>query len=384
MYCAKIIIPKVSDTYNLYVYCSKHPDDINTIEKIRTIQPTVIIDESMAETQDVNGRPCYVIYDSNLAEPQPGVSRVAAPLNLVPTTEYETSVNVVPVNNFTYVNQVEITDLPIKYNGTMLYYSVIGVDDVLGVITHISKVNGVMIDSNFQSDGTRQLYSCDNYTGEKTDTWNYVGSIAWNEEIKIGDVNDIAQIARFGLPMVETVPMFDSENITCQTKTVPVNNFMTLEIPNPWQRNNKEFNFRKMKSYKLRNVCDEQYGEFSEPSYQSLLPVSIEKMIILKQTDPDEPNEPLPIERSFEEGFDMYQVIRKGGVYYDTQQHRKLGLNKYSIPLEESTGIFSEASTQDKINIQIEALAGHTYAYTIYLIDVYGHHSVPAHFVVRT
>ena len=381
MYCAKLTIPKMSDSYKLYVYSSKNPDSINTIEKIRVLMPAVIIDEAVAVAQDVDGKPCYIVYDTDKATPQAGVTRIAPPWNLVPTSEYQSSVNVVPVNNYTYVNQVVLEELPIKYNGTMLYYSVLGVDEANNLITHLSKVNGVMIDSDFQSEGKRHLYSCDDYTGESTDKWTYVTSVDWNEEIKIGDITDAAAMQRFGIPMIETVPIFTSDDVFCQTRSVPVNNFMFLEVPNPWQRNNKQYNYREMKSYKLQNVCDEQYSDFSEPTYQSLLPVSIEKMLILRKTDPADETAIIPVT---DLDADTYQIIRRDGIYYNAKDHRKLSLNKYSIPLEERTGIFSEASTQDEIKIQMEALPNHIYAFTIYLFDVYGNVSEPVQFVART
>jgi hypothetical protein len=139
-----------------------------------------------------------------------------------------------------------------------------------------------------------------------------------------------------------------------------------------------------MKSYKLQNVCDEQYSDFSEPTYQSLLPVSIEKMLILKETDPADPSKPISIEDSSRESIDIYQVIRKDGNYYDASKHRKLGLNKYNIPVEEPIAVFSESSVQDLIKMQVPGLPNHIYSFSIYLIDVYGNMSAPAHFIART
>jgi hypothetical protein len=160
---------------------------------------------------------------------------------------------------------------------------------------------------------------------------------------------------------------------------------MVLEIPNIWQRNNKYYNYRELKSYKLQNVCDEQYGDFSEPTYQSLLPVSIEKMLILRKTDSSNPDEVIPIEyTSLEEKVEVRQVIRKDGIYYNASEHRKLGLNKYNIPLEESIAVFSESSVQDYIKMQVPVLPNHIYSYTIYLFDVYGNVSKPSHFIVTT
>jgi len=348
--------------------------------------PVIVIDESTAETQDVNGVQCYVVIDKagDTNAVNTGITYNGPVPNLVPVTEYETSITVVSVNEYTYVNQLNLNDLPIKYQGTMLYYSVVGVDETNGLITHLSKVNGVMIDSDYQNKGTRHIYSCDNYTGEDTDVWNYVSSVPWNKDIKIGDISDASNMARFGIPVVEEVPIFSDEDVNVSTKPVVSRNFAVLEIPNPWQRNNKEYNYRKLKSYKVQNVCEEQYGDFSEPTFQSLLPVSLEKMVILRKIDPENPDEIIPIEYSFEENHDLYQIIRRNGIYYDAKKHRKLGLNKYNIPLEEPVGIFSESSVQDQIKIQVETLPNHVYAYTIYLLDVYGNTSKPAHFVVRT
>ena len=380
MYCAKLMVPKVSDTYKLYIYRAKNAESINTISKIKTMRPVFIIDESLAETVNINGTEHYVIYD----EPgfsAPGITYNGPVPNLIPTTEYETSVSVVSVNDFTYMNQLILKELPIKYNGTMLYYSVIGVDEANGLITRLSKVNGVMIDSDYKK-GTRHLYCCDNNTNDSNDVWRYVASVPWDETIKIGDIHDNASIARYGIPMVETVHIFSGDEVNASTRPVNSRNFMVLEIPNPWQRNNKEYNYRKLKSFKVQNVHDEQYSDFSEPTFQSLLPVSIEKMLILKKTDSDNPDTPIGINESID--VEKYQIIRKEGIYYNAKEHRKLGLNKYNIPLNENTGVFSEGSVQDQIKIQIEARPNHVYSYTIYLFDVYGNVSIPAHLVVRT
>lgn len=383
MYCAKIIIPKISDKYKLYIYRSKNAESINTIAKVKEIEPIFTIDESTAETQVVNNEECYVLYDK-ADFTAPGITYHGPIPNLVPTSEYETEVSVVPINNYTYVNQLKLNELPIKYNGTMLYYSVIGVDEENNLITHLSKVGGVMIDSNYQTEGTRHLYSCSDYNEEDgTGTWNYIASVSWNEEIKIGDITDPATMKRFGNPMVETVTIFSGDEVNASTRPVNSRNFMVLEIPNPWQQNNKKYNYRKLKSFKLQNVCDEQYSDFSEPTYQSLLPVSLEKMLILKTVDPDNPDEIIPVAAVID-SENKYEIIRKDGIYYNAKDHRKLGLNKYNISLEEKTGVFSESSVQDQIKMQVEALPNHVYSFTIYLFDVYGNISEPAHFVVKT
>ena len=107
-------------------------------------------------------------------------------------------------------------------------------------------------------------------------------------------------------------------------------------------------------------------------------------MLILRRKDPKDETAIIPFEDSVSEDVDTYQIIRKDGIYYNASEQRRLGLNKYNIPVEETTAVFSESSVQDYIKIQIAALPNHIYSYTIYLIDVYGNISSPSHFVVRT
>lgn len=388
MYCAKLTIPKMSNNYKLYVYRAKNAESINTIAKVKAISPVMIIDESVCKSKKMscNGKTleCYEIYD-NPNKVQSGVQYIGPIPNVVPVTFYETNVGIVKINDYTYVNTLNFKDIDnIHDDSTMMYYSVIGVDEVNNIITHLSKVNGVLIKSQYKKDGVRHLYKCENFTNTDEDKWEYVSAVSWDEILTIGDINNQSALAKFGIPVVEKVKIFDSDKLQASIKPVPVNNFMVLEIPNPWQRNNKEYNFRKLKSYKLCNVENEQYGEYSEPTFQSLLPVSIEKMLILRKTDAVNPKQIIDISESVNEDVDTYQVIRKNGIYYNAKEHKKLGLNKYNIPLEEKTAIFNEASVQEKIKIQVEALSTHTYSYTIYLFDVYGNVSEPAHFVVTT
>ena len=377
MYYTQITIPKLSDNLKLYVYCSKNADSIDTISKIRTIKPNFIIDESIAKTHDINGRQCYVIYDSLDFIEQDGVQRLAPAVNIIPISEYQSSFEMVKLNDNTYLNELILEELPIKYHGTILYYSVIGVDEVNQTITHLSDVKSVLIKVNYKETGTRHLYS-----SEDGKTWKFVTAVAWDEEIKIGDKNNPAKWDRFGNPFVETVPIFFKENINVSLKPIS-RSFVVLEIPNPWQKNNQSFNFRRLKSYKLQNVVGEQYGDFSEPNYQSLLPVSIEQMIIIRKTDQKDLST-IPFTLTEDEETDIWRVVRNEGLYYNRQEHKKFGLNKYNIPLGEKFAVFSEGSVQDYIKIQVESLPAHQYLYSIYLIDVYGNISAPCDFLVTT
>ena len=177
MYYAEIAIPKVMENLKLYVYCSKNPDSINTISKIRTIRPTLIIDESVAKTHEINGKQCYVAYDNPDLQ-QEGIEYIGPPVNIIPISEYQTDIKMVKLNEHTYLNQLVLNELPLKYNGTVLYYSVIGVDEASGTITHLSEVRSVLIKVKYKEEGTRHIYSSND--GK---TWNYLEAVAWNENI---------------------------------------------------------------------------------------------------------------------------------------------------------------------------------------------------------
>lgn len=370
----QIKIPVLSGNYKIYVYTAKSADSINTISKVRTIMPSFIIDEKIAKTHDIDGERYYVLYD-NKNVPQDGVIYNGPFVNIIPTSEYATKVDVKKVNQHTYVNELELEPLPVEYNGTILYYSCIGVDEENNMMTHLSPVKGILVSMDYKNEGTRHLYS-----SEDGKIWNYVAAVKWDEEIKIGDKNNIAAMERFGIPIVETVPIFKTEDVNVSLKPI-TRNFVVLEIPNPWQKNNETYNFRKLKSYKVQNVIDEQYGDFSEPTFQSLLPLSIEKMVILRR---ENGTGTIPLEDMTAEDVTKWEVIRNAGIYYNRKEHKVFGLNKFNIPLGEKTAVFSEGSTQDYIKIQAESLPVKNYMYTVYLIDVYGKISEPCDFVVRT
>ena len=378
MFC-KITIPRISDHYKLYVYSSTNGNDINTISKIKAIQPTYVIDEAIADYEIVNGRESYVFDDIPNSTYPNGITYVGPSPNCVPLTEYESSIYVSKVNDYTYVNQLALIPLNTNYIGTIVYYSVIGVDETNGLVTHLSKLNQVLINSEYKETGTRHLYSCNNL---QEDTWEYISSVPWSEEIMIGNINDPIALSKYGIPIVETVPQIDKEKINFDTRPLLSNGFCVLEIQNPWQKNNTEFNYRKLKSYKIQNVVDDNYGPFSEPTYQSELPVSIEKMVILREKN--SPDRDIDITEQYSNGIETIEILRRNGIYYNPLKHKKFGTNKYNIPLGETIAIFGENSVQDAIKIQVAAELNTKYNYTIYLIDVYENISNPTSFSVTT
>lgn len=382
-YNVKLTIPKVQgENLKLYIYRSTNSNNINTIAKVSNINPVIIIDQEIAETIEFNGQECYQIKD----EPcdLPGITYNGPQINPVPITEYETEVNLVHINSYTFVNELILSPLDLNSKeGIMFYYSVIAVNEEEEQLTHLSKVSGVLVDYVSESNLNRQVWSCDNYQDKETDEWMLVATIPFikeDDKIKIGDINKPLNIAKLGLPIITTVPKID--NINVSLNGITANTFMVLQIENPWQSNNQKFNYRRLKSYKMRNVYENLYGDFSVPTYQSLLPVTIEKMTILLKPNPD--NEDAEINIS-DDSVKTIEVIRKNGIFYDKEKHKSLRYNEWTIPLEANDMfVFSETSIQDTINVQVSAIAGNVYSMDVFLTDVYKNNSERTHYVIRT
>jgi hypothetical protein len=378
----KIVIPKINGIEKLYIYRSSNADDINTISKVSKLNPVIVIDQRIAQTSLINMQECFVVYDKDTNTR--GVEYLGPNINIIPITEYETKINLVGLNTYTFVNELILEPLPlIKKNGVMYYYSIIGVNESTNQMTHLSKVIGSLYEYASEQNTVRQVWSCNDYNDSPNDIWEFVGAVEYNESqrnICIGDITHQYNIDLLGIPFVETVPKI--QNVNVSLNSIISNTFMTLEVQNPWCNNNKEFNYRKLKSFKIRNVYNSSYGNFSVPTYQSELPVSIEKMIIMMKSNPIDKNNIIPID---DEDAYKFEIIRRDGIYYNNVEHKSLGYNKWNIPLESNKlNVFSETSIQDTINIQISAVTGNLYVFDIYLIDVYEHISENTHYVLNT
>ena len=349
MYQSKIIIPRVSDKYKLYIYRSINPEDINSIDKIKNLSPIAMIDETLTDTDT------YEFIDSIDAS-MTGLTYYGPAPTIVPCIEYESTVEVVKVNNFTYMNALRLSPLPLKYNGVMLYYSVIGVDDINNTMTNISKVNSVMVESEFRKEGIRSIYTNENLDDPKV----FVASVDWTQDdIVIGDYHDQATFDILGIPVVDTVPIISAEDVSLNARDLMTRKFAILSVKNPWQFNNEEFNYRKLKNFYVQNVIETNVSNYSEANYQSILPVSIEKMNIVIAKD-----------NNFTDIIRELNVYRKDGIFYEPS-YIKYGLNKVNIPLEEDIAIFNETSSQEEIKFQIALDPNTEYYVKIYIVDVY-------------
>ena len=387
-YTAKIVIPKINSDRDvkLYIYRSLNADDINTISKVSELQPVIIVDQSIAVTRKINGKDSYMIIDDPNENNDPGITYLGPTINTVPIHEYETTVNIININNNTFVNELILSPLELEHReGLVYYYSVIGVIEDDNRMTHLSKVSGVLINYIGKEELKRQVWSCNDYNDSDDDEWELVNTLEYNEaeeNIKIGNITRPYNISSLGLPMVEKVPKIPEENINVSVNSLISDTYMILEIENPWKGNNERYNYRRLKSYKIRNIYENNIGEFSVPTYQSLLPVPIEKMVILMQENPEDENNMLNVNDTEHEKF---EVIRREGIFYNRKDHKSLSYNRWSIPLEENKlSVFSETSVQENINIQISGNTGNTYVFDIYLIDVYQNVSEPSHYVINT
>lgn len=383
-YCIKIKV-KPSDNKDLkfYIYRSKNANDINTIAKIKNLIPVIVIDEADYLNSNLEDNE-YVVYDDS-TKVLPGVNYIGPEPVSIPATEYETVFTSHMYNEYTSSAILKLVPLDITYNGIMYYYSVIGVDNTNNLITHLSQVKADILLSDYKNQGTREILACDDYTGFPHDTWYPVATPDWNTDIIFGDIENPITYNRYGTPFVDNVKIFNNTEIEVDTRCATLFNHITLRIPNIWRMNNMVYNYRKLKSFKIRNIYDGKYGNFCEPTYQSNLPVSNEKLLIYKKdiTLDDISTREAAIDKSNNDLLAL-TIIRKDGLFYNKSQHKMFGCNKYNIDESEKIAVFSESSVQQEINIDFNAIGGATYNYTFYVQDVYGKYSEPCVLIIET
>lgn len=382
-YCIKIkVTPSTNRNLKYYIYRSKNQNDINTIAKVKNLLPVLVLNEAEYDPTKIEDDK-YVLYDNQtMSASMTGISYVGPEPIAIPANEYETVFSNNQYNDYTYSIVMTLNPLPITYNGIVYYYSVIGVDETTQTITHLSKVQAELLLSDFSTNGTRELFYCNEYTGFPTDEWHPLTTPDWNTEIVFGDIKNAITYNRFGSPFVETVPVFNKTEIESDIKCAALFNHITLRIPNVWRLGNETYNYRKLKSFKLRNIYDGKYGDFSEPTYQSKLPLSIERMLVYRK-DITVTQDKNPVAIVDTDNLCM-SIIRKNGLYYNDVEHRLLGFNKYNISESEKTAVFSESSIQEKIVVDFEASGGSIYNYTFYIQDVYGKYSEPIMLIIET
>ena len=375
-YCIKLKI-KPSEDRNLtfYIYRSKNLEDINTITKIKKYNPVLVLDEATYD-QTCLEDDMYVVRDFSLNNPD-GVTYLGPEPSNIPTVEYETTLHVIRVNDNTNITYLTMEPLPLQYDGIMYYYSVIALNPETQMISHLSQLQGVLFNTEYL-EGRRQIFCTEKYTGQDTDEWEELSTITWNDEIIIGDNRNSITYARFGKPCSAKVKIFTDEQVTANTRNTSLTNYMQLSFPNIWRGNNSEYNFRKLKSYKIRNVFDNKYGQFSEPTLQQTIQVTNEQLLIFRKETRDN----TPIYRSDNDNL-IFKIIRRHGKYY-RNEYNKLEFNKYNIDANEQMAIFSESSIQDTITIDFNVKANSTYNYTFYIMDVYGTYSEPCVVMVNT
>lgn len=379
----ELSVKKYND-YTLQIYRARSAEELDTIEKVRLLSPIFEIDcnyaglpatihllDGPASVYPGTGVPCR--YGS-------GIIYYGPQAECTPSFEYIDSIDIEKINDHTYLNALRLEPIELKSTGIMFYYSVIGIHKTNGQITHLSPVHGVLAEYKLNRDVRTEVEYC-NDTEAEPEVWAPFRSETWSDGIvRIGYLKPNGGIN--GNPFVEEVPPIDHTKISFGIKDVVNRNFLTLEIPNPWQLDNKTYNYRKLKAFRIRHadITSGTASRWSVPNYQSLLPVSIEMMTVFISenllvpavSDTDNPD------------YDVYRIIRKEGIYYDRAQDKSLGMNKYNIPLGEHRAVFSETSKQEMVKIQIPAFYGRTYYVTVYLTDVYGNTSIPATANVRS
>lgn len=354
--------------YKIFVYRSTNPSDIDTIDKIRTKQPVLIVDETVANliTMPDMGE-TYPVYDADGF--QLGVQYHGPEPNSMPSTEYETQVDIEKINKTTYKNIINLVPLPAEYLGQMMYYTVIGVKD--SAITQLSAPKSVLFKMDYMQDD-REVWAADDYEAEDS-AWVKVGDFPWKDET--------IAIGKDFVPLIETVPMFTKDDVSIKDTLKYGKGLLTIEIPNIWRSANPEYNMRLTKSFKVRNTYGGKKSKFSVPTWQSKLPCIIERLDVYMQelrTQDDASDIPY--------GSDdlSLMVCRNGGIYSHMANHQECGVNKYLIKADESTGLFTETSVNDVITINRRIIANRYYKLTFYLTDIYENHSEPVTVIYAT
>lgn len=376
------IKPSINKNLKIYMYRSRNQADIESIGKVKNLLPVIVLNEN-TYPQDMMENDHYVIYDApeNLDTviyngPQP---------TAIPTNEYETIYIQKALNEYTNCNIMKMNPLPLEYAGTLYYYSIIGVDSTNTLITHISRVKAEILCSDYVSMGNREIQYCNDYNGLSTDIWETLTTIDWNTDIVFGDLTDTVSYTRFGSPFIDEIKIFDTKDVIIDTRCVINFNHVTLTIPNIWQMDNQKYNYRKLKSFRIRNIYDEHYGDWSEPTYPSILPVTIERLLILRKdvTKLTSEERQHPIELSELNDTLVYTIIRRNGKFY-TIDDISLSYNRYTLNEDEGNkAVYSENSVQPNIVFNFNARGNTVYNYTFYLEDVYEKYSAPTTVVVE-
>lgn len=374
--------PSINKNLKIYVYRSKNQADIESIGKVKNLLPVIVLDEAtypISAMEDDH----YVIYDS--PENVNGVIYNGPQPTAIPVNEYEINYNAKMLNEYTSYNVVKVNPLQLEYAGTLYYYSIIGVDTENSLVTHISRVKAEILSSDYVNMGTREIQYCNEYSGTPTDVWEPLTVVDWSTNIVFGDVSDISSYTRFGSPFVDEIKIFNANDVIIDTRCVINFNHVTLSIPNIWRMNNQKYNYRKLKSFRIRNIYDEHYGDWSEPTYPSVLPVSIEKLIVLRKDVTRLTSEARQQPISLENLNDtlVYTIIRRNGKFY-TSEDISLNYNRYTLNEDEGNkAVYSEGSIQPEIVFNFHANGNTVYNYTFYLEDVYGKYSAPTSVIVE-
>jgi hypothetical protein len=376
------IQPSINKNLKIYVYRSKNQTDIESIGKVKNLLPVIVLDESTYPSNMMEDGH-YIIYDAS-ENPESVIYNGPQP-TAIPTNEYETIYDYKPLNEYNGYNVMNLKPLPLNYTGTLYYYSIIGVDSTNSLITHISRVKAEILQSDYINKGTREIQYCNDYNALPTDIWETLTTVNWETNITFGDMSDTASYTRFGTPFINEVKIFDMKDVIIDTRCVINFNHITLTIPNIWQMDNQKYNYRKLKSFRIRNIYDEHYGDWSEPTYPSILPVAIERLLVLRKDvttlTSEERQQPIGLDEL--DDTLVYTVIRRNGKFYTTEDV-SLNYNRYTLNEDEGNkAVYSETSVQPEIVFNFNARGNTVYNYTFYLEDIYGKYSAPTVVVVE-
>lgn len=364
--------------FNLYVYRSIRYQDVQSIDAVKNLLPIMIINElSIPDSAILDDT--YQITDSVDSGTITGVTYNGPEPSALPANEYEVIPEFIKLNRHEDYTSIILNPLPLEYEGVLYYYSIIGVKG--NFITHLSRVQAEVLKSDYINDGVREIQACNNYTGSPTDTWENLGVCEWTREIRLGWLDPDATHERFFSPFVDNIKIFTPDEITADTRCAMNFRHITLKFPNVWQMDNRKYNFRKIKAFRIRNICDGQYGMWSQPTYQEEYPAPVERLFIFME-DVTVSEDDTDIEFNYDNV--TYTITRKYGRYYSDTMI-PLGCDKYILEqYEGNEAVFSNNSVQPQIMINFSAEGNAKYKFTFYIQDIYGQISSPVTKIIET
>lgn len=332
----------------LQIYRSTKASDIDSVVKIKKLQPIMTLREKLMQTKPLfDGRLGYEIFD--MEQIGSGINYIGPEPNPIPADVYEATVVYDKLSDYIYRPSLKLTPMEIKNDGTMYYYSIVGLNEEANTLTNVSLVKGVLMNQEYHS-GYRDIWV------KEDDKISKIGSVPWKKDgadhkdiiIGMGDT-DVPMI-----PINEVVPKFPIDEVEISTKNLLYQKCVDILIPNIW--NKEEYQTRTLKEFAVTNVIEEKSGIISDFSYPNKTAVDIECIKLIIQDLDDPSKEPYEV-----------NLVKQFGLFYK-KEFDDLSVNPFEITCK--NGVFSKM-IREAINVVVPVELGKNYELEIKIIDTF-------------